>query len=56
MAEIDVPEPQRKVLGGCVDVVLADRYLADSEPMVLQAAVQQWGLRQEVLQAGAPHG
>ncbi|HYW56560.1 MAG TPA: TerB family tellurite resistance protein [Polaromonas sp.] len=43
MKEIDAPELQSKVIRLCVAVVEADTYVADSESVVLLAALEHWG-------------
>ncbi len=49
LAEIDDPGLRRTVLRLCVAVVEADGHVADGESIVLVAAVEQWGLHQEML-------
>lgn len=50
MAEIDDPDLRLKVLNLCVEVVEADRNVADGESIVLEAAVEQWGLHRQMLE------
>lgn len=45
MAEIDDPMLRITVLGLCQAVVEADRHLADGESIVMEAAVEHWGLQ-----------
>jgi uncharacterized tellurite resistance protein B-like protein len=52
MDEVDDPQLRRKVLRLCAALVEADGHVADSESMVLMAAVEQWGLHRWVQQAG----
>ena len=53
MAEIDDPALRRKVLRICVSVVEADGRVHDSESIVLNAAVEQWGLHRAMFQTRA---
>lgn len=55
MAEIDSPELRRKLIDLCVAIVEADGRVADSESMVLEAAVAHWGLQHEMLQTRGRH-
>ncbi len=60
LAEIDDPELRRKVLRLCVKAVEADGHVADGESIVMNAAVEQWGLHREMfgderVQKGAAH-
>lgn len=55
MAEIDIPELRRKLIDLCVAIVEADGRVADSESIVLEAAVALWGLQHETLQTRALH-
>jgi len=50
MTEIDIPELRRKLIDLCVAIVEADGRVADTESIVLEAAVAHWGLRHEMLQ------
>ena len=56
MGEIDAPELRRKLISLCVAVAEADGHVADSEAIVLVAAVEHWGLQHEMLKAGGQHG
>jgi len=47
MAEVDEPVLQCKVLRLAVAAVQADRHLADSETLVLEAARRHWGISGE---------
>jgi uncharacterized tellurite resistance protein B-like protein len=49
LAEVDEPALRRLVLQLCVAIVEADQHIAEGESMVLVAAVEQWGLQQEML-------
>jgi uncharacterized tellurite resistance protein B-like protein len=49
MAEIDDPNLRNTVLRLCVGVVQADGHIADGESVVLVTAVEQWGLRDQLL-------
>jgi uncharacterized tellurite resistance protein B-like protein len=44
MTEIDDPDLRLKLLHLCAAVVEADGHLADGETMVMEAAVEHWGL------------
>jgi len=44
MAEIDDPDLRLKLLHFCAAVVEADGHLAEGETMVMEAAVEHWGL------------
>lgn len=55
MAEIDVPELRHKLIDLCVAVVEADGHVADSESIVLVAAVEHWGLQREMLEMRGQH-
>ena len=44
MAEIDDPDLRKTVLRLCQAVVEADRHVADGESIVMEAAVEHWGL------------
>ncbi|MDI1274209.1 TerB family tellurite resistance protein [Polaromonas sp.] len=50
MGEIDIPELQRKLISLCVAIVEADGRVADSESVVLEAAVEHWGLERKMLE------
>jgi uncharacterized tellurite resistance protein B-like protein len=52
MDEVDDPELRLKVLRLCAALVEADGHVAESESMVLMAAVEQWGLHRWMQQAG----
>ena len=56
MGEIDAPELRRKLIGLCVAVAEADGHVADSEAIVLVAAVEHWDLEHEMLNADGQHG
>ena len=56
MAEIELPELRRKLIGLCVAIVEADGHVADSESIVLEAGVQHWGLQREMLKMRDQHG
>ena len=56
MAEIDDPALRRKLIGLCVEVAEADGQVADSEEIVLVAAVEHWGLQHEMLKVGVKRG
>ena len=56
MAEIDDPALRRKLIGLCVEVAEADGHVADSEAIVLVAAVEHWGLQHEMLRVGVVRG
>jgi hypothetical protein len=49
MAEIDDPVLRSTVLRLCVAVVESDALVVDAESLVLVAAVEHWGLQQEML-------
>ena len=55
LAEIEDPALRRKVWQLCTQVVDADLHLADGESSLLMAAVEHWGLQDE-LQAAATTG
>jgi hypothetical protein len=40
----------------CVAVVEADGHVAEGESIVLMAAVEHWGMHQEMLQPQPQHG
>lgn len=44
LGEVDDPALQGLVMELCISLVEADRHLADSESVVLAAAIVQWGL------------
>jgi len=44
LGEVDDPALQCLVMEVCISLVEADRFLADSESIVLAAAMLQWGL------------
>ena len=44
MAEIDDPDLRLKLLHLCATVVEADGHLAEGETLVMEAAVEHWGL------------
>ena len=49
LAEISDPPLRLAVLRLCLAVVDADRHLADDEELLMNAAVEQWGLQHEML-------
>lgn len=49
MTEIIDPELRLTVLGLCVAVIEADGHVAESESVVLEAALEQWGLQPALL-------
>jgi uncharacterized tellurite resistance protein B-like protein len=49
MAEIDDSEMRLEVLSLCVAVVEADGLVAEGESIVLETAVEQWGLQRWML-------
>ena len=53
MDEIDDPDLRIKVLNLSVSVIEADEHIAEGESSVLLAAVEQWGLRRQLMQAPA---
>jgi tellurite resistance protein len=53
MSEIEDPELQRTVLRLCVSLAESDGPVTDSEAMMLDTAVDQWGLGDEYV--GAAH-
>lgn len=44
LGEVDDPALQCRVMELCISLVEADRFLADTESIVLAAAMLQWGL------------
>lgn len=50
LAEVDDPELRLKVLCLCISVVEADGHVADGESIMLNAAVEHWGLHHWMLQ------
>jgi uncharacterized tellurite resistance protein B-like protein len=48
MAEIDDPDLRLKLLHLCAAVVEADGHLAKCETMVIEAAVEHWGLHRAI--------
>ena len=52
-AEIDDPALRLRLLRLCVAVAEADAHVADGEAVVLNAAVEHWGLHREMLAAPA---
>lgn len=50
LAEIDDRELRLKVVRLCAAVVEADEHVSDAESMVLNAAVEQWGLHREMFE------
>ena len=52
LAEVGDPRLRREVLNICLAVVDADRHVDDGEALVMNAAVEQWGLQQEMLRCG----
>ena len=49
LAEVSDPALRLEVLRLCLAVVDADAHLADGEELVMNAAVEQWGLQHEML-------
>ena len=49
MGEIDDPALRRTVLSVCVQLSEADRVLAEGESVVLNAAVEHWGMQRQML-------
>jgi uncharacterized tellurite resistance protein B-like protein len=49
LAEVSNPALRLDALRLCLAVVDADAHLADGEEMVMNAAVEQWGLQHEML-------
>jgi uncharacterized tellurite resistance protein B-like protein len=54
MAEIDDPALRRKVLRLCIAVVEADGHIHGSESMVINAAVDHWGLHRDMFALYTP--
>ncbi|MDO8386706.1 MAG: TerB family tellurite resistance protein [Polaromonas sp.] len=50
MDEINIPQLRRQILGLCVAIVEADGRVADGESIVLDAAVEHWGLKRDMLE------
>jgi uncharacterized tellurite resistance protein B-like protein len=50
MSEVTDPDLRTQVLNLCVAVVEADAFLAEGESTVLLAALQHWGLHEQMLQ------
>lgn len=55
MGEIEDPELRRKVLQICVALAEVDDHVADGEEIVLNAAVEHWGLHRAMLAPAAAH-
>ncbi len=55
MGEIQDPALRLKLLGLCVDLAEADARVDDGESIVLVAAVEHWGLHQEMLRPSSSH-
>ncbi len=51
LGEVDDPALQCLVMELCISLVEADRFLADTESVVLAAALLQWGLPRQALTA-----
>jgi hypothetical protein len=51
MADIDDPALRRTLLRLCLAIVDADEHVADGESVMLTAAIDHWGLHQEMLDA-----
>lgn len=49
LAEVGDPVLRARVLNLCVALVESDQHVADGEAVVLTAAVEQWGLQQQLL-------
>jgi uncharacterized tellurite resistance protein B-like protein len=52
MSEIDDPALRRRVLHLCIAIVEADEQVTDGESVVINAAVEHWGLQRDRLQTG----
>jgi uncharacterized tellurite resistance protein B-like protein len=53
MAEVESPALRAAVLQLCVAIAEADGHVADGETLVLVAAVEQWGLQQQMFRGTA---
>jgi tellurite resistance protein len=53
MAEVERPALREAVLQLCVAIAEADGHVADGETLVLVAAVEQWGLQQQMFRGAA---
>lgn len=53
MGEVEDPELRRKVLQICVALAEVDDHVADGEEIVLNAAVEHWGLHRAMLAPAA---
>jgi uncharacterized tellurite resistance protein B-like protein len=51
MSEIDDPDLRRRVLHLCIAIVEADQQVTDGESVVINAAVEHWGLQRDQLAA-----
>jgi hypothetical protein len=54
MADIDEPELRLRVLRLCVELAESDALVAEGEQVVLNAAVEHWGLHREMLRSANP--
>lgn len=52
LAEVGDPVLRTKVLNLCVALVESDQHVAEGESVVLTAAIEQWGLQQQILSGG----
>ena len=52
MTEIENQDLRRRVLRLCISVVEADKQVTDGESVVINAAVEHWGLQRDRLPAG----
>jgi uncharacterized tellurite resistance protein B-like protein len=50
LAEIDEHELRLKVVRLCAAVVAADKHVSDAESMLVNTAVEQWGLQREMFE------
>jgi hypothetical protein len=55
LAEIEDPALRRKVWQLCTQVVDADRHLAEGESTLLMAAVEHWGLQDDLQAPAGPN-
>ena len=53
MADVDDPALRRSVLSLCRDVIEADAWISDGEALLLNAAVEHWGLQRAMFDRGA---
>lgn len=49
MSEIDEPAMRRKLMRLCVELAESDAHVAEGESIMLNAAVEHWGLHREML-------